>query len=77
MLLQQLLVLLVEPDRVEKSDRSSVADQYREPEVGEMDVIRLLAVGTSSKSRGRGDPYDDTSRYELKHAVPCTLQTVG
>jgi hypothetical protein len=41
-----------------------------------MDVIRLLAVGTSSKSRGRGDPYDDTSRYELEHAVPCALRIV-
>jgi hypothetical protein len=76
MLLQQFLVVFVEPDRVEKSDRSSVNDQDGEPDVGEVHVVGLLAVGTSGKGSCRCNPYDDTGRYKLEHAVPGTLQSV-
>ena len=41
-----------------------------------MYAVGLFAVGAGSKGSCGGNPYDDTGRYELKHAVPNTLKKV-
>jgi hypothetical protein len=76
MLLQQFLVELIEPEGTDDSDCGGICDQNREPQVCEMYVVGLFAVGAGSKGSCGGNPYDDTGRYELKHAVPNTLKKV-
>lgn len=76
MLLQQRLVSLVESKRADDSEQSSVCIQHRDPDMGKMHTVGLLAVCTSSQRDGSCNPQNDTGRDELKHTVPCFLLIV-
>lgn len=75
-LLQQRLVLLIEPKRADYSDHSSVRVQDRDPDMGKVHTVGLLAVCASSQRDGSCNPEDNTSRNELEHTVPCFLLIV-
>lgn len=73
MFLQQFLVSIVKADGEVDGDCGRVRIQYREPDVGEMKTVGLLAVGTRGQCRDRSDPQNDANRDELEDVIPYPL----
>ena len=67
------LHVAIEAEDGHDSNRGEERFENGDPDVCEVDAVRLCAIDPGSHGDAGGDPDDETDRYELKDRVPGSL----